>query len=77
MLLNVSSRGTTEIAGPPLPTFIFENCWPVMLAGRIGLETAIHQNQKKPSSFSIGKTQFQEKQLCNNGTKVPLASSTF
>ena len=33
-------RGTTEIGGAPLPTFISENCWPVMLAGRIGLQAA-------------------------------------
>jgi hypothetical protein len=31
------NRGGTEIAGPPLPTFIFENCWPMRSAGRIGL----------------------------------------
>jgi hypothetical protein len=31
-------RGTAAIADAPLLTFIFENCWPVRLAGRIGLE---------------------------------------
>jgi hypothetical protein len=30
-------RGTTELASAPLPTFNFENCWPVMLAVADGL----------------------------------------
>jgi hypothetical protein len=30
-------RGTAAIAGAPLLSFNFENCWPARLAGRIGL----------------------------------------
>ena len=36
----VRFRGATEIGGAPFLTFIFENCWAVMLAGRIGLQAA-------------------------------------
>jgi hypothetical protein len=33
---NAHNRGATEIANAPFLTFIFENCWAMMLAGRIG-----------------------------------------
>jgi len=35
------NRGATEIASSLLESSIFENCWPVKLAGRIGLEAAL------------------------------------
>jgi hypothetical protein len=36
--LNDRNRGAPEIASALLESSIFKNCWPVKLAGRIGLE---------------------------------------
>jgi len=45
-------RGATEIADAPLLPFIFENCRPVTLAGRVGLIPAIQFASKQPKRSS-------------------------
>ena len=48
-----SFRGTSAIAGAPLLSFNFENCWPARLAGRIGLQAAVHK--KTIPTVKMGK----------------------
>jgi hypothetical protein len=45
-------RGTTEIAGPPLPTFIVENFWAVMLDVADGLLVDIRNVSNRAAQFN-------------------------
>jgi hypothetical protein len=55
-------RGGTEIAGPPFLTFIFENCWPVRWAGRIGLLGAVPKKTRGYTEIGIADIRFRGKQ---------------
>ena len=47
-LLEGSKRGGTEIADPPSPTLLIENCWAVRLAGKIELEADLGFRPNQP-----------------------------